>query len=183
MNQIPYEVLKVIFEYLDDKIKYSLVNKFWDDVVNGEFKFLTFNKIRKRFPKYQLIEKLKFVESFNEKINVFILPRCLKYLILNYSFDQSLDDLPKILTHLKVGASFTKSLDNLPPSLTHLTLKCYRNHPINKFPSSLISLILCNGNFNQTIDHLPSSLKYLDFVGNCNFDQPLVHSNNHCILQ
>lgn len=70
---------------------------------------------------------------------------------------------------LYLGDSFNQPLDNLPSNIKHITFFTDAksdnwssfNYPIDNLPSCLESLELMSCKFNQSIDYLPLSLKYL----------------------
>jgi len=144
---------------------------------------------------YHSITRLYFGDTFNQEINIDVLPNSLENLIFGKEFNQEImaNVLPSSLTFLIFGDNFNKEIKTnvLPSSLTYLIFGKEFNQEINidvlpskltalKFgkmfnreininvlPSSLTHLIF-GDHFNQELNNnvLPSSLKELIF-GKC----------------
>lgn len=105
---------------------------------------------------------LTFGAVFNQPINN--LPKILTHLCFykGSKFNNPIDRLPPHLTHLVLGEAFNRPCNRLPTTLTHLTFGLEFNQPILDLPPSLLVLAFSDiGNFNQSINHLPQSLKFV----------------------
>ena len=103
------------------------------------------------------------------------LPESITALSLN-TIITAVDHLPSRLTHLNIGTRFNNfnlPVDHLPPSITHLVICGSFNCPVDHLPRSLLHLDLMSVSFNQPVDHLPSSLTYLAL--GTKFNQPVDH--------
>lgn len=108
------------------------------------------------------------------------MPHCLKTLILNGDFNESIDNLPlglenlslgckfnqpikclpKSLLRLEFGFGFNQPLKNIPKGLRYLKLSDLFNHPLKNLPKTL-RILHIGTSFKQPIDNLPNGLKYL----------------------
>lgn len=99
--------------------------------------------------------------EFDDKCNV-------QKLKLNFSYNESINNLPKNLTNLEFGFFFNKPFTPLNMnSLTHLTFRWNFNHFIENYPPNLIYLEF-GEYFNQKIPNLPPKLTYLRFGSHYN---------------
>jgi hypothetical protein len=78
---------------------------------------------------------------------------------------------------LHLGNEFNQPLDNLPNNIKHITFitsinsddwGCF-NHPLENLPINLESLDLMSCDFNQSLDYLPTTLKYFKLYLSCPF--------------
>lgn len=85
-------------------------------------------------------------------------------------FNMPIDFLPNGITYLNIGRSFNYPIDNLPLTLKSLTIRPYRNigyiefnQPLDYLPHGLEYLYIgLNSYFDQELNHLPTTLKYLE---------------------
>ena len=83
----------------------------------------------------------KLYISIDAKFNFFkCLPEGLKYLTLEYRFNQPINNFPKSLIFLQLGIKFNHPIDRLPQNLTHLIIGWNFNHPIVMFNHIIILL-------------------------------------------
>jgi len=110
------------------------------------------------------------------EINVSLdhLPSQLTYLALGCNTHQSLDHLPDSLLYLKVYGKFNQPLDHLPAQLKQLHIKSsVFNRPLDYLPAHLEILVISCDKFDQPLDHLPFQLKKLRIRGA--FEQSTEH--------
>lgn len=148
-----------------------------DDIEDNE----SFNKTVDHLPN-QLTELIITSVDFHQLVDQ--LPSSLLKLTLGFSFDRPVDHLPGSLIYLNLEAAleFNQKIDNLPRCLESLFLGGCFNQPINQLPPSLTTLIIGGEKpneiiqeyliFNQSLDHLPSSLKEL-FIRSESFNQSI----------
>jgi len=129
------------------------------------------------------MKKIMFTANSNFNHPLDCLPSCLEYLILPGNYKCRIDNLPNSLKHLELDYSYQNSLNNLPKSLekfvfySSLTSTDLRGNKIkrklNKSSKYHISHVLCYYNKNTKIDmcymekvfvSLPENLKYLDLT-------------------
>ena len=98
--------------------------------------------------------------------------------------EDELEDL-KNYEVLYLGYKFNQPLDNLPDNIKHIIFitdeysNCwsYFNHPLENLPSKLESLELMSCEFKQSLDYLPSSLKYLKlYLANPFYQEKLLYN-------
>ena len=81
-------------------------------------------------------------------------------LILDYNFNQLINNLPNSIQTLIFDNDFNEPVDNLPNSVQNLILENLFNQPIDNLPNSIQNLWLGNI-FNKSIDNLPNSIRNL----------------------
>jgi len=110
-----------------------------------------------------------------------ILPKSLRYLKFDTSFNQNIDDLQLStpnLQFLQFGDHFNNSVDELPVSLKYLSFGYCFNQHVNKLPLTLTHLKLGRC-FSRSIDELPQSIEQIILT-----DVPLIVSLSfHTFIQ
>ena len=125
------------------------------------------------------LEELIIRSDFSNYPDNFLLGYKLKFLHIDGSFDNPIDNLPITLKHLILIGKFSNNLDNLPTNLIKLkfTKGSKYNHPLDNLPNSLIILILDLLNYDHNFHNLPNSLKFLSLpYKNSNSIENLPHN-------
>lgn len=155
-------------------LTYLSLNQHYDDEINFYPPYLeifdqgVLNKHPLESLQQNTLRELSLSATFNHKLVIGSLPRCLEILRFGALFNHKLDNdvLPGSLIHLEFGAEFDQSLDVgiLPYSLTFLDLGFRFNKPLinESLPGSLktIKFSYC---FNQPLCMMPRSLTSLQF--------------------
>lgn len=103
------------------------------------------------------VQRLSFVEEFNQDLRWVLWPEGLLEMIFREGFNMPIEGIkfPNGLTKLSLGADFDQPVENaaFPPDLTYLLLGAAFNHPIEgtKWPKSL-SEIIWGDCFDQPIE-------------------------------
>ena len=113
------------------------------------------------------LKKLAIKNSFVVPNDSFILkqislPEYLEELYFQYESDYE----PNYSNHL------IKLFENLPNTLKVLRIPGFWNNALINLPSQLEKLYI-GIKYNQTLDFLPESIKYIEFIEQCIFDKPL----------
>jgi len=118
------------------------------------------------------IRHLKFGQNFNQLVDN--LPSTVMFIQFGYYFDQSVDHLPSLLETVIFDQCFNQLIDNLPQSVNRIIFSTDGdfNQPIAQLPSSLTYLKLSR-HYNQLFDHITSPLRFLKF-GEF-FNMPICH--------
>lgn len=111
------------------------------------------------------VQRLSFVEEFNQDLTGVLWPERLLELTFREGFNMPIEgvEFPNGLVKLSLGADFDQPVENVtfPPGLTFLSLGAAFNHPIvgTRWPSSLCEIIWGDC-FDQPINGVcwPSSL-------------------------
>ena len=97
------------------------------------------------------------------------------------------DELKELKNYevLHLGDKFNQPLDNLPDNIKHITFITDKdsdnwssfNQPLENLPSKLESLNLMSCEFKQSLDYLPSSLKYFKlYLANPFYQENLLYN-------
>lgn len=104
---------------------------------------------------------ISFGRDFNQYIDR-LLPSSLKNLYLSTAFNKPINKLPKSIKHLVLGNKFNRSINSLPENLESLTIQGVFNHSLDNLPCNLKKLSISDGDFDQPLDYLPSSITELE---------------------
>lgn len=158
------------------KVYFTISDKFSDIITHPNVKSLVLLSSHN----YNLIPVAPYIKTLSVLANVPITaaqyPNLTDlYINNNNHFTQYVDDLPSTLLKLTLYSGFIdKSIDHLLPNLVELLLDYTFNRRIDLLPNSLTKLeFVIHGQFNQPVDHLPSSL--LTLILPESFNQPIDH--------
>jgi hypothetical protein len=169
LNELFYEVLEVIIEYLNDfdKLNLRLVNRYFRSIrykikkehrYNEEMvKIFSFEVLELFYHKTVNINYLESVKTLNISIHDSFdqYPPLLEKLNLNTNhFD--IKTFPTTLKVLAFPSGFNDNIDLLPDSIEYLWLPLSFQQKINKYPKSLKCIYLVDYSY---INDIPSHIK------------------------
>jgi hypothetical protein len=160
LNELFYEILEIIFEYLNDcdKLNLRLVNRRFSKI---RYKIKMLHEYNEKAIKIFSFENLKF-DKVNYKINIQYLESLKICSLDNYNpFDvypdslieiyffsiesnqHKIKSLPSQLKIFSASLRFNESIDDLPDSVEYIWLSYRFSQKINKYPKSLKRLRVC----------------------------------------
>lgn len=187
---IPYGITHVI---IDGKIKLN-----YDDLPSSmtHLKFIDNgygyhnNNNNGKIP--DNVEHLTFDDNFNMPLTDNLLPQNVKYINFGNMFNQKIDELPANLKELRLGNAFNSKIDFLPCGLTYLYIGD-ENVSVNTYSYSYDSFGYDYSMFNQEINNLPNSIKYICFAIASKFNkkiynlpfnlETIIFGNNYSYLE
>ena len=117
----------------------------------------------KEVMKYNVtIVSIEFAYNFDSYVDVFCLPKTLKFIVFGHFFNQYVDNLPQTLISIKFGHCFNKNVDNLPKKLRIIKFGAWFNQTVNNLPQNLQSIVF-GKYFNKFVDKLPQTLQFITF--------------------
>ena len=162
-------------ENLPPKLKNLYLNNGYNKIIKNfpqnlkilhcsdDFYFINQEKIPNTIEKLKLSES-SIISNIDYSSKSLFLSENLEELKFNY--DDSYEPEKEYLEYL------IKLFDNLPDNLKVLVVPNFWNFPLKNLPLRLEKLYL-GIEFNQELDSLPESIRFVEFAEQCNFNKPL----------
>lgn len=123
----------------------------------------------------EIIEKnITAVSIICNNVSVSCLPNHITHLMLDFEYNEPIENLPQKLELLYLSDRFNQSLDYLPINLKTLSLGIEFNNPLDNLPPNLETLEMDNTEFDFSLANLPISLK--TFICGNNFSPTVINT-------
>lgn len=101
-------------------------------------------------------------------------------IIINYNFNQKLNNIPNNIICIKLNNDFNQHLNNLPNSVEKIQFMGNFSQNINNLPNTTTNIKI-NTNYNNKIYNLPNNINIIKFYYHSKFNKKMINLSQYLL--